>query len=155
MATGGSAVCSNGHESEWDDYCSICGVSMTPSSAPDEAAAESSGEESSVEETAGVEAPTLDPAATSCPNCQEATGAADIFCENCGYEFLSGTLPDSTPVSPPTAVEPGEQQWAAVVSVDLGFFERMQFAGVEPPAAPPEPVRIELPPTDVLVGRHS
>lgn len=123
---------------------------MTLSSAPDEAAGEASGEGA-----AGVEAPTLDPAATSCPNCQEATGAADIFCENCGYEFLSGTLPDSTPVSPATALDPGEQSWSATVTVDLEFFERMQFAGVEPPASPPEPVRIELPPTDVLVGRHS
>ncbi len=150
MTTGGSSTCSNGHESDWDDYCSVCGVSMTPSATEGEAVVETA-----ENEAAGVEEPTLDPAATSCPNCHEATDAADIFCENCGYEFLSGTLPDSGPTPQAAAPETTEKPWTAVVSVDLDFFERMQFAGVEPPADSPEPVMIELPPTDVLIGRHS
>jgi len=149
MASGESGTCSNGHESDWDDYCSVCGVSMAPSGAAAETATEVP------ENEAEGEAPTLDPAATSCPNCNEATGAADIFCENCGYEFLSGTLPDSGPTPLATAPDASEVAWNAVVSVDLDFFERMQFAGVEPPAISPEPTTIELPPTDVLVGRHS
>ena len=105
-----------------------------------------------------VEASTPESAATTCPNCGEATGAADIFCENCGYDFLAGTLPDSG-ASAPSSTDPpaGESSSVAVavVSVDLDFFERMQFAGVEPPSKLPEVVRVELPPTDILVGRHS
>lgn len=148
MASGAVATCSNGHDSDWDDYCSVCGVSMAPATSPAEAGQAGTGE------SAEVEAPTLDPGATSCPNCQETTGADDVFCENCGYEFLSGTLPDSSPAQP-VAHESGDQPWIAVVTVDLEFFERMQFAGVEPPVSSPEPASIELPPTDVLVGRHS
>lgn len=144
-----ATVCSNGHESEWEDYCSVCGEALSPDGAveaeqPASPASDPNGE------------PDLAPAATTCPNCSEATGADDIFCENCGYEFLSGTLPDSNSPAP-TMTEPASEDpgWAAVVSVDLEFFERMQFAGVEPPTEPPDPVRIELPPTDILVGRHS
>ena len=89
----------------------------------------------------------------SCPNCSEAHGVDDIFCENCGYDFLSGTLPDEHVAAEP--VVPEATSTVAIISVDLGFFERMQFSGVEPPVTLPEPVRIDLPPTDILVGRHS
>ncbi|MFT7474992.1 MAG: hypothetical protein ACI81L_001924 [Verrucomicrobiales bacterium] len=90
----------------------------------------------------------------SCPNCDESHEIDDIFCENCGYDFLSGTLPDEQ-VPAESFVAPAAIATVAVISVDLSFFERMQFSGVEPPATLPEPVRIDLPPTDVLVGRHS
>jgi len=70
---------------------------------------------------------------------------------------LSGTLPDEVapPTEPDTSALDGGDAGTATISVDLAFFERMQFAGVEPPADIPEPVVVELPPTDVLVGRHS
>lgn len=143
----GGSTCSNGHVSEWDDYCSVCGESL-------------SGEQPSPEAQV-VEASAPESAAATCPNCSEATGAADIFCENCGYDFLAGTLPDSGGTvlasnMPSGADETaGEARSAAAVSVDLEFFERMQFGGVEPPSELPEVVRVELPPTDILVGRHS
>lgn len=137
-------TCSSGHESEWEDYCSVCGESLSPVGTPPGSPA--TGPDSAA-----------DPEATTCPNCAEATAASDVFCEACGYEFLSGTLPDSTQPgassTAPPAAEPG--QWVAIVSVDVDFFERMQFAGVEPPSSTPDPVRIDLPPTDILVGRHS
>lgn len=148
--------CSNGHDSEWDDYCSVCGEAFAKTSG-----AEAAGEVEP-EAEAEAEAAKLDPAATSCPNCSEATGADDVFCENCGYDFLSGTLPDSTSTlgSAIHAVAPDNTagsaaQAVATVRVDLEFFERMQFDGVDPPAALPDPVSIALPPTDILIGRHS
>jgi hypothetical protein len=98
----------------------------------------------------------LDPekAAPSCPNCAEVHEENDIFCENCGYDFLSGTLPDYQAAAE-SFVVPEAASTVAIISVDLSFFERMQFSGVEPPATLPDPVLIDLPPTDVLVGRHS
>ena len=135
------ATCSNGHESDWDDYCSVCGESLG-GAAP--AAA-------TPPEVPTTEAPAE--AALSCPNCAETYASGDIFCENCGYDFLSGTLPDES-ATPAPAAQAGPIS-TATISVDLAFFERMQFAGVEPPTDLPEPVVIELPPTDVLVGRHS
>ena len=145
MADGAvAATCSNGHESEWDDYCSVCGESLSGTSEAPEGPAS----EAPVPEVSEVAE-----AALSCPNCSEVYAAGDIFCENCGYDFLSGTLPDEVePAAEPAAASTGG---TATISVDLAFFERMQFAGVEPPAEIPEPVTIDLPPTDVLVGRHS
>jgi hypothetical protein len=29
-----------------------------------------------------------------CDNCQASCGDDDVFCENCGYDFVAGTLPD-------------------------------------------------------------
>lgn len=144
MSSGGNAsagvTCSNGHVSEWEDYCSVCGESLVPT------AAEPASREA-------VETSELSAAATTCPHCSEVTGAADVFCENCGYDFLSGTLPDATTPSVPGPSRAGSS--TAVVSVDLDFFERMQFAGVDPPAEIPASVEVDLPPTDILVGRHS
>ena len=80
-----------------------------------------------------------------------------MFCENCGYDFLPGTLPDegaaaSADLAAELATVP---KTVAVISIDLSFFERMGFEGVKPPATLPEPVRLDLPPTDILVGRQS
>lgn len=30
-----------------------------------------------------------------CDNCQASCGDDDVFCENCGYDFVAGTLPDT------------------------------------------------------------
>lgn len=135
-----AAVCSNGHDSDWDDYCSVCGESLSGAAAAPAPEA--------------TEAPATAEAQLSCPNCGESYSAGDIFCENCGYDFLSGTLPEEAEAeqAPASASETPD---TATISVDLAFFERMQFAGVEPPATLPEPVVIELPPTDILLGRHS
>lgn len=159
MAEGAPMICTNGHTSEWDDYCSVCGESMGQGSggAVESVAVSSTPQSAESEASESTGEATISPAATTCPNCSEATGADDIFCENCGYDFLSGTVPDEpgAGTGPVAGTGPAEPAWSAVVSVDLDFFERMQFAGVEPPATAPEPVHVELPPTDILVGRHS
>lgn len=134
-------TCSNGHESEWEDYCSVCGESLGASTA---------GEEAEPAPEAPDEAESLE-AALRCSNCGDTYAAGDVFCENCGYDFLSGTLPEEVAPAAPSTGSSGR----AIVTVDLAFFERMQFAGVEPPADLPEPVSIALPPTDILIGRQS
>ncbi len=131
-------TCTNGHDSEWEDYCSVCGESLgggstPPAPKPEEEAAE------------------LGEAGLSCPNCSETYAAGDVFCENCGYDFLSGTLPEEVVPQVPAGGSSGR----AIVTVDLEFFERMKFSGVEPPEKLPEPVTIVLPPTDILIGRQS
>lgn len=99
----------------------------------------------------------LEEVAAACPNCGVAHAAGDVFCENCGYDFLTGTLPDETAAaSAAVAAHAAEVPLTvAVISIDLSFFARMGFEGVDPPSVLPAPVRIELPPTDILVGRHS
>jgi len=95
-----------------------------------------------------------------CPNCSTPYAETDVFCESCGYDFLSGTLPD--PIEPtPTGVEPIEEATGplsndvAVVRVDPDFFERMRFEGVDVPSPVPAPVEIVLPTSDILIGRRS
>ncbi len=94
-----------------------------------------------------------------CPSCGASYAQGDIFCESCGYDFLTGTLPDEAAAAQSMAASPMMREHAtptiAVVSVDTDFFARMGFEGVEPPVTVPEPVHIELPPTDIVVGRHS
>ena len=145
-----ATTCSIGHISEWDDYCSVCGVQLSSengsSSSEEFAAQQSAASEAKAIVSEGAES------ALECPNCGENYVEGDIFCENCGLDLLSGTLPEE--VEPQVAAsEHGSS--TATISVDLEFFERMQFAGVEPPGELPEPVVIELPPTDILVGRQS
>lgn len=130
-------TCGNGHESEWDDYCSICGESLSATPAAPEAGAKET--------------------SPTCSNCGEEHAEGDVFCENCGFDFLSGTLPEEEEES--AAATPVEAEEVTVevatIEVDLDFFERMGFAGVDAPTELPEPKKIELPPTDILVGRHS
>ena len=82
------STCPSGHQSASDDYCDVCGLPIpaggaaTP--APDAAPAP--------EPTA----PTPD--ATECPNCNALNPANALFCEACGYDFTTGTLP--RPVEP-------------------------------------------------------
>lgn len=149
-ASGGAMTCGNGHESEWDDYCSVCGEAMggaAPVASASEVNVPADPAQAEAAEAEVGEGPT-------CGNCGESHAEGDVFCEACGYDFLSGTLPDEVGAAPPVA-ETSTDGAVAVVEVDLDFFERMAFTGVDAPETLPEPVRIELPPTDILIGRHS
>ena len=64
-------------------------------------------------------------------------------------------MPSEEGEAEPALASEGNPAAVAIVEVDLAFFERMAFTGVDAPEVIPEPVRIELPPTDILVGRHS
>jgi len=41
-------------------------------------------------------------AATTCTNCGETCSADDLFCESCGYDFITGSLPSATDSSIPS-----------------------------------------------------
>lgn len=54
----------------------------------------------------------------SCDNCGVGYGADDIFCENCGYDFITGSLPSgdesvTPPIVVPTPAAPPEAPAAA------------------------------------------
>lgn len=42
--------------------------------------------------------------ATTCDNCGEICGPDDLFCESCGYDFVTGSVPESTDL--PQLVDP-------------------------------------------------
>ena len=108
-----SWTCPNGHQSEADDYCDVCG-------SPIDASAQSSAAPgASVPSGAGSPAPaarsSLDldpvpaggtgaggaeqppepqgPAELLCPNCGAANPPGALFCEACGYDFTTGAMP--------------------------------------------------------------
>lgn len=86
------AQCPQGHESEADDYCDTCGMPMDAPAAPPSAG-------SAQPSDAGTGTGSTDTGgdgggdANACPNCQAANLADALFCEACGYDFTTGTLP--------------------------------------------------------------
>ncbi len=73
------SICPEGHTSDASDYCDVCG---TPMDAP------STGSGA----TPAPAAPAA-PAGVECPNCQTENVANALFCEACGYDFTTGTMP--------------------------------------------------------------
>lgn len=55
-------TCPDGHDSQWPDYCSLCGVAMAPPG---------------------------DAAVTSCPQCDEPR--IGPFCEQCGHSYTAAS----------------------------------------------------------------
>lgn len=66
-------TCPNGHPSTTDDYCSVCGSVMA-----------------SPTHTAG----------RTCPECAVPAAADAMFCESCGYDYLTGARPRQGKGSP-------------------------------------------------------
>ncbi|PFG18808.1 FHA domain-containing protein [Serinibacter salmoneus] len=81
-----SARCPDGHLSQAQDYCDTCGlpIGASSSAAPAPTPAES-----------GVAPTALEP--RECPHCGAPAAARALFCENCGYDFTTGTAPGSLP----------------------------------------------------------
>lgn len=111
-------TCSNGHASEWADFCSVCGESLQAATGPggppggqaDGAGAPSAAAAGAAAGRAAVAGATVPGPGPSdggqgpgpeltCPNCSYARDALDVFCESCGFDFIAGTLP-----GPPTVV---------------------------------------------------
>ncbi|WP_181028181.1 FHA domain-containing protein [Rathayibacter rathayi] len=87
--------CPEGHTSESGDYCDVCGapIGAAPVTPPAPAA------------------PTrMIPTGPSvCPHCSFPNDAGALFCENCGYDFTTGSLPEADPFTASGAVRaPGE-----------------------------------------------
>ena len=72
-----AGICENGHRSTTDDYCDTCG-------APVHAAP-----------SVGIAPPMAAPTTQKCPNCGASNPADALFCEACGYDYTTGTLPRS------------------------------------------------------------
>ncbi len=90
-----TSVCPAGHDSTADDYCDVCGM---PIDATAVIPAASSGAPASGGPAAAA------PAGQSCPNCGTANVADALFCESCGYDFTTGSMP--RPLTPPEGLTP-------------------------------------------------
>lgn len=127
------ALCAAGHDSVTDDYCSICGMPMADAA------------------TGDVEPVTVNPpeAGQTCPVCHTVASADAFFCENCGYDFLTGSLPRGA--AAPVPSEPVAPVIAPVTTLQLD--ETPPRAPLDNPLVltqaplpqPPPPVRAPSP----------
>jgi hypothetical protein len=109
------------------------------------------------------------PATTQpCPNCDLVNTADALFCEACGYDFTTGTMPrQATPTNPldlgapppaqpatPDSVAPPVQfEWVAEVWVDPDWYAEQHSD--EPCPSPGLPVVVPLKTQSLLIGRVS
>jgi FHA domain-containing protein len=146
-----SAVCPAGHTSSSEDYCDVCGMPIdqsmvTPDSPPPP-----------------PDPPTQAPAGQACPNCSTVNVPDALFCENCGYDFTTQSMP--RPVVPPQPSQDGEVtpsaasdeqeifDWVAEVWIDPAWYELQDSP--DPLPSPGLPEVIPLRGRSLLVGRTS
>lgn len=91
-----AGICPDGHRSSAEDYCDVCGLAITTTS-PD--AADGAGADESAA-----------PAVQECPNCSAQNPPDALFCEACGYDYTTGTMP--RPVEPLTFPLPASMSGA-------------------------------------------
>jgi hypothetical protein len=159
-----TVTCPNGHESTSSDYCDVCGAPIA-----EEAAAAAAAAAPAPEAPEAPEAPAA-PTHQRCPSCGTQNDAAALFCEACGYDFTTGSMPRpaeseggpdpapdltlggeaaaQTPVAPAIGVE-----WVVEVWVDPDWYAAQESEDACPSPGLPEVVPLRL--QSLLIGRPS
>src|SRR5688500_20329160 len=88
-----TVACPNGHESTDNDYCSTCGTRIDGTASVPAAAVDDPG-------PAGAAPAPADAPAQVCPNCSTDLDPGSRFCEVCGYDPSTGSLPQAPVVQP-------------------------------------------------------
>jgi len=153
-------TCPAGHETAATDYCDVCGIAMstggaTPSAKPDDTATFS----------------TLDPATGgggdgTCPNCQAGNPTDALFCEACGYDFTTGSMPRTlpppggapsaesvTPAADPNPSAALSTGWVAEIWIDPDWYADQK--STDPLPSPGVPTVVPLKHASILIGRAS
>ena len=154
-------TCPNGHESQATDYCDTCGVAMVATETPSQQPGDT------------IPVPVLDPEAPAasatpadgqeCPNCATANAPDALFCEACGYDFTTGSMPrtgtpaaaesTTTPPADGNISPPLDDTWVAELWIDPAWYEAQDSP--DPLPSPGLPATIPLRHSSVLVGRAS
>lgn len=128
------------------DYCDGCGARIDATAAAPIVAA-----------SATLPEPTGSPVQAACPNCHARRGPADIFCELCGCDFATGTLPAAptpTTASPSGSASAAPRAWEISVAVDPDEWVRQGSLRTEP-QEPPVATTVALVTGSVTIGRAS
>jgi hypothetical protein len=156
------AICPAGHSSLAQDYCDVCGLPIDAAQAPTAVASPTSSATPSGRQ--------------SCPNCGADNSVDALFCENCGYDFTTGTMPrplvasqppDATRTDQPQparratasstgdggSVSAGTFDWVAEVWIDPAWYEAQQSPDPMPSAG--LPAIVPLSSKSILIGRTS
>ncbi|TWD79348.1 FHA domain-containing protein [Kribbella amoyensis] len=144
-----AVTCPSGHPSVSTDYCDVCGLPIGAAATPAAASV-----------PAPAAAAPVAPATTqSCPNCSESAAVDALFCENCGYDFTTGTMPrpaSTLDLSTPPPAPPAPQavaDWVAERWVDPDWYAVQQSD--DPCPSPGLPVVVPLADKSILIGRPS
>jgi hypothetical protein len=143
--------CPSGHPSTSTDYCDVCGLPIGAAATPAAASVPAP--------AVAAPAPAAAPATQTCPNCSESAAADALFCESCGYDFTTGTMPrpassldlGTPPTVPPAPIATAD--WVVERWVDPDWYAVQQSD--DPCPSPGLPVVIPLTEKSVLVGRPS
>lgn len=160
-----TTTCPNGHPTESSDYCDTCGAPIGEAPPPDASSS------SSAPDLPAPSGATSSATTQPCPNCELVNTSDALFCEGCGYDFTTGTMPrqaapanaldlDTPPAQPsapdsvpPPAAPAVEFEWVAEVWVDPDWYAEQQSD--EPCPSPGLPVVVPLRTRSLLVGRQS
>ncbi|WP_418058334.1 FHA domain-containing protein [Pimelobacter simplex] len=172
------STCPSGHESAADDYCDVCGLPIPAGGGAPAPAADPAAEAAASAAPAAPAAP-AEPTTTACPNCQAANPPSALFCEACGYDFTTGSMPRPiTPLAPPSPLDldapsappapsapdappappvsvapPLAEAWVAEVWIDPDWYADQESTDPLPSAGVPTVVALRS--TSILVGRTS
>jgi hypothetical protein len=184
-----TTTCPNGHPSASSDYCDTCGAPIGESPTPVAKTASGPGLDPAPSSPVGANAdqgesgpasPSSSATTQACPNCATVNTADALFCEECGYDFTTGTMPraeaevssldlgtgsgagnldtgaqpstaaESTPPSVAPAVK---LEWVAEIWVDPDWYAEQESD--EPCPSPGLPVVVPLRAQSLLIGRTS
>jgi hypothetical protein len=168
------AVCPNGHDSQSSDYCDTCGAPISQNGGAATGAAASG----SATPEGGVTASAPEAESETCPSCGADKAASALFCEACGYDFTTGTMPRSaTPPgegasagdvegagqaagdaavsgsAPTPLAQPIGAEWVVEIWVDPDWYSSQGSS--DPCPSPGLPNTVLLRAKSVLVGRPS
>jgi hypothetical protein len=93
-----------------------------------------------------------------CPNCGLSNDAANLFCEQCGYDFTTGQAPPKPVVAEqppqPASMPDSSVKWVVVVEVDQAWY-RLKGSLADQPCPPASSSTVALTQHTALVGRSS
>jgi hypothetical protein len=166
-----TSVCPAGHTSSSDDYCDVCGMPIDPS-AVDPAAPVAPSQPPSVPASPTTASPGPQQGGQTCPHCGTPNVVDALFCEACGYDFTTGTMPrpvtapsptpppgplgQDTEAAQPTTITPGDAapfDWVVEIWIDPAWYDEQESP--DPMPSPGLPVVVPLRDRSVLVGRTS
>jgi hypothetical protein len=92
-----------------------------------------------------------------CPHCSLSNDSANLFCEQCGYDFTTGQAPPEPASAADVAPQPVDDStvtWIVVVEVDRAWYE-LKGSLADQPCPPASSSTVSLAQRETLVGRSS
>jgi hypothetical protein len=141
-------LCPKGHVSAESDYCDTCGAAISGAPRADTTLAPPA---------AAVTVTTVQASGSFelCPVCATPRPGADRFCENDGYDFVTGRYPQlaAQTSSQTGGGEPAAMRWTAIVDADRAYYDRIDVGSIAfPPTYPRR--EVSLTGSEIRIGRR-